>query len=81
MNIEIKVALWRFLRVFIASFLAGSAIVLSAVGPECFVSWSSFLDKLVIPACIAGLTASISAVGRLMRELWKDEEWATKLPF
>ena len=63
-----KKVLWRFLRVFIASFIAGASVVLSVAKEEAFKSWDNFLTLLIFPAGLAGATAGINAIGKLARE-------------
>lgn len=78
-----KVA-WRYLRVFISAFLAGFGGVLALVdgtkmlGQAADISILEFLKSLwsvaVYPALLAGWTAGISAIGKLIREKLGDKE-------
>ena len=81
MSIEIKVALWRFLRVFIASFVVGASVVLTQANEIMFINFENIWKLLIVPACLAGSTAGISALGKLLREYFMDKEWVSKLPF
>jgi hypothetical protein len=81
MSIEIKTTLWRFLRVFVASFAVGASVVLSQANETMFITWESLWKLLVVPACLAGSTAGVSALGKLLREYFGDKEWVSKLPF
>jgi hypothetical protein len=80
-NIEIKTTLIRFARVFVASFVVGASVILSQANQEMFINWESFWKSLIVPACLAGATAGISAIGKLIREFFGDKEWVNKLPF
>lgn len=70
---KIKKVLWRFLRVFVASFIVGASVVLSATSEVAFTSFENFLNILVVPACLAGATAAINAIGKLLREYFGEK--------
>jgi len=69
-----KVIAWRFGRTFIAAFLASGSYVLIAVTPDAFNSLDKFLKALLFPFLIAGATAGINAIGKLLRDEFGNKE-------
>jgi hypothetical protein len=69
-----KKIVWRFVRVFIASFIAGGSVVLTAASEVAFTSFENFLRILVVPFCLAGATAGINSLGKLARDYFGSED-------
>ena len=81
---EWKKVVWRFVRVFVSSFLFTGSMVLVNAQPESLASWSNFLNTLALPFLLSGGIAGINAVGKLLRDTFGSEyqdSFIDKLPF
>lgn len=81
---EWKKVAWRFIRVFVSSFLFTGSMVLVNAQPEALTSWSNFLNTLALPFLLSGGIAGINAVGKLLRDTFGSEyqdSFIDKLPF
>lgn len=81
---EWKKIAWRFIRVFISSFLFTGSLVLINVQPESLTSGDKFLNTLILPFFLSGAIAGINAVGKLLRDTLGSEgknSLVDKLPF
>ncbi len=90
-----KLVAWRYLRVFVSSFIVTFGGVLAAfdgaelLGDATIINIGQFLKTLwalaIYPGIIAGATAGISAIGKLFRERFGDKRdyssLIDKLPF
>lgn len=71
---EWKKVIWRFVRVFISSFLFTGSLVLVNAQPESLSSWNNFLNTLVVPFAVSGGIAGLNAVGKLLRDVFGSED-------
>lgn len=71
---EWKKVIWRFVRIFISSFLFTGSLVLVNAQPESLSSWNSFLNTLVVPFAVSGRIAGLNAVGKLLRDVFGSED-------
>lgn len=71
---EWKKVIWRFVRIFISSFLFTGSLVLVNAQPESLASWNSFLNTLVVPFAVSGGIAGLNAVGKLLRDVFGSED-------
>jgi hypothetical protein len=71
---EWKKVAWRFVRIFISSFLFTGSLVLVNAQPQSLASWGSIQNTLVMPFLVSGGIAGINAVGKLVRDIFGSED-------
>ena len=65
--------IWRFARVFIASFLAQFVVLLPKV--QDYTDWHEWWALLILPALIA----SISALAKALRDFIGEDDYSNKI--
>jgi len=66
-------ALWRFVRVFLSSFLVSASLLMVNVTQDDLINWKRWL----VAVLIAGMTGGVSAIGKFIRDTFPSVD---KLP-
>jgi hypothetical protein len=70
-------ALWRFVRVFLSSFLVSASLLMVNVTQDDLLNWKRWAAAVIV----AGMTGAVSAVGKFIRdEFGTGDNAVSKLP-
>jgi hypothetical protein len=76
---EWKKIAWNALRAFVASFIPTLGLMLSSITID-DVGDKETLYKFILSACLAGVVAGLTALGKYIRNLFSESEIAQKIP-